>query len=219
MTSLDPKWERSQRHEREVYSERENIPGPQRAKDIFGKFGKSVSELQGKRILSVGAGLGVIHSLHFDCENVAIDPLTHHNSDKLSGSSADLITGVGENLPFESNSMDVVFSYNVLDHCIRPEKVVDEAYRVTKDGGELLLETNTYEVPEFVRSSVVGRLDTEHPHHFSSREVKDIVERSGFEDVEVERESRFELLRKPNARRIGGMLFRMRRCFITAERQ
>lgn len=40
-------------------------------------------------------------------------------------------------LPFEDNSFDIVSSHGVLHHCLDPEEIVRELFRVTKPGGLL----------------------------------------------------------------------------------
>jgi ubiquinone/menaquinone biosynthesis C-methylase UbiE len=215
MSVPDSDWKSSQDHEEEVYSDRDTIASAERARNQFQKFGKNINEVTGKRILSIGAGMGIVHSINFECESIALDPLISHNKEKLQGSSARLVDGVGEFLPFEDNSIDIVHSYNALDHCIEPESVLNEAYRVTKDSGELLLELNTYEVPEFLRNHLIDHLDTEHPHHFSSNEVEKMVNDAGYKITHSNRFNRFKLLKNLNLRRFGGCLFRMRRNFIT----
>ncbi|OGE78156.1 MAG: hypothetical protein A2751_03280 [Candidatus Doudnabacteria bacterium RIFCSPHIGHO2_01_FULL_46_14] len=46
----------------------------------------------------------------------------------------------GENLPFADASVDVVFNGGLLEHVKEPQKIVDEAWRVLKPGGELYME-------------------------------------------------------------------------------
>jgi 2-polyprenyl-6-hydroxyphenyl methylase/3-demethylubiquinone-9 3-methyltransferase len=50
-------------------------------------------------------------------------------------------TGVGENLPFESNSFDVVLCCDVLEHVQDLPKVIDEISRVIKTGGVFIYDT------------------------------------------------------------------------------
>ena len=44
-----------------------------------------------------------------------------------------------EDLPIESNTYDLVFSIGLLEHFENPEKVISEHYRVTKQGGWLIM--------------------------------------------------------------------------------
>lgn len=210
------RWKQSQEHEIGVYENRED-PWPKEATQRrLGQFGKKLGDLYGARILEIGSGMGMIHSLDINCEPIGLDPLTHHNREKLAGSHAQLITGIGEKLPFEDDSMDIVLSYNVLDHCIEPGKVLEEVQRVLTQEGEFLLEVNTYEVPKFVRKLLVDRLDQEHPHHFSSNVLKSMLRSRNFRIDYEQTEDMYDLLSVPNLRRIGGVLFRIRRYFVVA---
>ncbi|CAB4572657.1 unannotated protein [freshwater metagenome] len=51
-------------------------------------------------------------------------------------------TLVDESLPFESNSTDIVLSFSVLEHLNSPMKSIQEAERILKKGGMLVLQTN-----------------------------------------------------------------------------
>jgi SAM-dependent methyltransferase len=211
-------WKRGQSHDKQVYADREKPWPKETTRETLEFFGKDFGDLRGARILEVGSGMGMVHSLDFDSEAVAVDPLTMHNKDKLSESHAELTTGIGEQLPFETGSFDIVMSYNVFDHCIDPVDVLNEISRVTRDDGELLLEVNTYEVPQVVRNSIIDILDEEHPHHFSSREVAALITKNGYEIAGEQLLNRLEFLKNPTLRRLGALPFRMRRYFVTAEK-
>ena len=47
------------------------------------------------------------------------------------------VAGVGENIPFQSNQFDIVYSTSVLEHVNDPEEVIKESIRVLKPGGLL----------------------------------------------------------------------------------
>jgi SAM-dependent methyltransferase len=55
---------------------------------------------------------------------------------KLAGFVPDLHLADAENLPFASNSFDVVYSYGVMHHSPNTAKCLAEAWRVLKPGGE-----------------------------------------------------------------------------------
>ncbi len=45
-----------------------------------------------------------------------------------------LLAGVGEDIPLRSESFEVVYSCNVLEHAQNPKKMIEEAIRVLKPG-------------------------------------------------------------------------------------
>jgi ubiquinone/menaquinone biosynthesis C-methylase UbiE len=49
----------------------------------------------------------------------------------------------GEYLPFESNSIDLVFSHEVLEHVQDDQAAVSEMVRVLKPGGRIVLFAQT----------------------------------------------------------------------------
>lgn len=144
-------------------------------------FEKDIEFYEGKDILEVGSGTGMIHTLDGDPgEKVAIDPLTHTFADVLGGSRAHLTTGMGESLPFRADSFDVVASHNVLDHCQNPTQVLEETNRVLRDGGYLVFHVNTFSLPKVIRSRL-GIIDRPHPYHFSDEEAVGMVESAGYD--------------------------------------
>lgn len=52
--------------------------------------------------------------------------------------------GVGEALPFDDATFDVVFSFQVLEHVADPQKVLAESWRVLKPGGILYINAPNY---------------------------------------------------------------------------
>lgn len=144
-------------------------------------FGKDIEFYEGKDILEVGSGTGMIHTLNEGLgEKVAIDPLTHTFADVLGASNAHLTTGMGESLPFRDDSFDVVASHNVLDHCQNPNRVLEETNRVLRDRGHLVFHVNTFSLPKLIRSRL-GIIDRPHPYHFSDEETVEMVETAGYE--------------------------------------
>jgi SAM-dependent methyltransferase len=57
-----------------------------------------------------------------------------------------VIKGSAENIPFENNYFDLVFSSNALDHCQDPVKAIQEMIRVVKPGCWILFEVYRNEV-------------------------------------------------------------------------
>ena len=86
-------------------------------------------------IFGFGAGLGV-----------GVDPLAVDYK-RLFPSLQDQTTtlaAIGEELPFEDGSFDVVLSDNVIDHAERPLAILDELVRVLRPGGLLYFTVNVH---------------------------------------------------------------------------
>jgi ubiquinone/menaquinone biosynthesis C-methylase UbiE len=122
---------------------------PHEQLDILKTFLPNQS-LQGKKLLEIGSGYGifvVVTRKLYQMDAWGVEPSSDGFDDSLSISrkilqendiETDCIFDArGENLPFEDNTFDIVYSTNVLEHVENPLKVIDEALRVLKPGGIL----------------------------------------------------------------------------------
>ena len=107
-------------------------------------------DFKDKKLLEIGAGVGtfvVTARKKYNINAYGIEPskdefspffeistllLKEHN---LPGDI--VIQGNAENLPFENDSFDLIYSTNVLEHVQNPKKVLEESVRVLKKGGFL----------------------------------------------------------------------------------
>lgn len=104
--------------------------------------------LEGKKILDVGCGIGTylnafkrytnnLYGVDIDAERVAeatlrLRPGQEKVTPNVSVASA-------EKLPFGERTFDVLFSHEVLEHVDDDRKAVEEAVRVLKPGGHLVI--------------------------------------------------------------------------------
>lgn len=88
-----------------------------------------------------------------------------------------IIKGNAQKLPFEENLFDIVTIFDVLYHQdVKSDiKVIKEAHRVLKKGGVIIITDSTL---EFLRSGHDKVVHTR--HRYTSRELKQKVERGGF---------------------------------------
>ena len=148
---------------------------PTRAEEAATVLQRIVS-LQGKRVLEIGAGCGVMHivwSKKFGIDGYAIEPEEEGFGesaaiarDLVAANGLDperIIGATGESLPFEGNHFDIVYSSNALEHTADPMQVLREAVRVVKPGGIVQLVCPNY------LSYFDGHYAAFHPPIFSNR--------------------------------------------------
>ncbi len=106
-------------------------------------------ELSGKSVLEIGCGAGG-HSALFanygaKMTSVDITPARVRSTQRKFDLLGDRALGCkamqsdAENLPFEDNTFDIVYSNGVLHHTHNTEKAIDEVYRVLKPGGKAVI--------------------------------------------------------------------------------
>jgi 2-polyprenyl-3-methyl-5-hydroxy-6-metoxy-1,4-benzoquinol methylase len=97
---------------------------------------------KGLQILDVGGGDGLIgeHLWKMDNNIATIDlPTVTAQSHKREFLSA--VTGDAEELPFKANSFDVVLASEIVEHLWNPNSFLDDAYKILKTGGHLIIST------------------------------------------------------------------------------
>ena len=106
---------------RKYFVER-HIPG-------FAEFPK----WQGKKVLEVGAGRGLLQDIVNDYTALDISPTARQFFHKP------FVEASATNMPFPDDSFDALWSIWVLEHIPNPEKALLEMRRVVKPGGHILL--------------------------------------------------------------------------------
>lgn len=125
-------------HEKDALS---NIQSKQ-TKGIVGFFYKKyinasrnfALKFKDETILDIGAGDGII------LENLHLEPIEMDISlercKRLKYKQKRIVCGNGFEIPIKSNTIDCALLIAILEHTSNPERVIDEAYRVLKKGGE-----------------------------------------------------------------------------------
>lgn len=127
-------WNIEEDKKRYLKLERERVRYPKMFKDM----GLDLIDLTKKVCLDLGAGpKGILADI--DCKyKIALDPLIDGYKEKFKMVDYDYyITGTGENIPLEDNSVDLVVCTNALDHTENPEKTIKEITRILKPSGYL----------------------------------------------------------------------------------
>jgi len=163
----------------------------------------SASVNEGETVLDLGSGAG------FDCFLVAnkvgetgkvigVDMTpemvekAQENAKKGGYKNVEFKLGEIEDLPVDDNSVDVLISNCVINLSPDKGKVFQEAFRVLKPGGRMIISDMVLlkELPEFIRSSVKAYVGC-----VAGAVLKDeylrLIEKAGFVNISVLRETSF----------------------------
>jgi ubiquinone/menaquinone biosynthesis C-methylase UbiE len=183
----------------------------------------------GMKVLEIGVGIGADYlewlkagalATGIDISASSIDRARRRC--ELAGYKYDLEVADAENLPFESNSFDLVYSYGVMHHSSNVQRCIDESWRVLKSGGRLRI--MLYHDPSLtglllwmrfgifrgksIKQSVYEHLESPGTKAFSKREVYKMAQK--FDEVVVQQVfSPGDLLLHKASPRFQGRLYRM----------
>lgn len=171
-------------------------PDPRIASQVFnpklvGNLVSIAGSLSDKIILEAGAGTALdsielalqgASVIAMDLSDAAIQ-LARRNAEVIGANVAFVKADVLE-LPFDSNSVDVVFHSGVLEHFEHPEVVLQEQHRVLKEGGILLVDVpqkyNLYtlhKVCKMRKGTWFAGWETQ----FSLKELRKLLIQNGFD--------------------------------------
>lgn len=155
-----------------------------------------VTYAEGK-CLEVGAGTGVISKMFAELghEVIATD-ISPNMMDEIKKKGLSAVVCDAEQLPFPDASFDTVLASEVLYYLDNPDRFLQEARRVLKPGGVLLLSSANARVArlyDWLRSilrpfGVSGTYFNDPLHTFySEKELRRLVENAGFGTVETKK--------------------------------
>jgi ubiquinone/menaquinone biosynthesis C-methylase UbiE len=136
---------------------------------------------KGMKLLEPGCGRGDFLSnfkkLDLDVEGVDISSESLNFDNDLKIKLCDIEK---EKLPFSNDTFDVVFSKSFIEHLSKPEKYLEEAFRVLKPGGLLLTL-----VPDWESNYKKYFDDFTHKSPFTKIALEDAYKMFGFSDINV----------------------------------
>jgi len=111
------------------------------------------------KVLDVGSGPIIPYYLLNNNKidlGFCMDPLIHYSNQPIP--NLQMIKGIGEYLPFENDSLDMVSFATSFDHVMKPKKVLNEVKRVLKNKGVLIMWMDNDAQIQTVKMDLVSRL-------------------------------------------------------------
>lgn len=133
-------------------------------------------------LVDVGCGRGdMVHALSdvgFSATGVDLSPTSKEFCKPHPFKICDL---ANDNLPFEDNSFNYIFSKSVIEHIRDPMPMIKETYRVMKEGGTSVILT-----PSWLHISW-GPFYLDHTHvtPWTKPSLRDAMQMAGYKDVKV----------------------------------
>ncbi len=186
----------------DVYSRSDNSSWEHFTLEVLKRNKVDINVLNDKIILDLGSGpAGVAKGLEVLLEKnilknisiIAVDPLMDFYKNEIGilkeNNNLKLLNNKGENIDMPNNSVDIIFSTNVLDHCDNPEDVIKECFRILKPGGLFL--PSLHLIYDYLKpvSNLIKYFDKNHPNHFVMSSMKKKFNKSLFECEVVSRYS------------------------------
>ena len=139
--------------------------------------------VKGQSILDVGSGRGEFLRGFISCGMQGYGVDRSSAAEKYCPEAEHKVTDIeNDGLPYEDNTIDVVFSKSVIEHFYYPERLVAEIYRVLKPGGLVITLCPDW---EFYYRDYFD--DFTHRTPFMQSSLRDIHLMYDFEEVKVER--------------------------------
>ncbi len=174
-------FEASRRTVRRMGEKFMNLDGNARIIDLGGGYGGSMRHL----VRTYGSNAVVINLSEKENERGR-----QMNQDQGLADRIDIIDGAFEDVPYEDNSFECAFSEDSILHSPDREKVLREAYRVLKPGGEFVFTDpmQMEDVPEGVLQPIYDRINLESlasPTFYWETAKKIGFEVSSYEDLRI----------------------------------
>ena len=181
---------------------------------LYGHYARRILKERFREVLDVGTGPGLLPiaiykknpKLKVTGVDIAADMIRIAKKNaETQGAEVEFVTANGENLPFPSNSFGLVVSTGAMHHWKKPEKVMNEIYRVVKPGGKALIFDHLKDAPNGAFSKLSNRIgilpaaffwaDRFFEPFYTKKEAEALVSGSKFSAWEIEEDGMFLVLR------------------------
>lgn len=147
--------------------------------DLVKKSGIPLIDFQKMRVLEIG-GISIVDEALFEVktrQKVSLDPMLLR---KVSN-DCERIQAIGEFIPLKSDSIDICFNRNTIDHVCDPLRVLKETLRILTKDGILILGCNVLNSWMRPLFPLMDKLEAPHPHHFTGPSLVRLTRKTGFE--------------------------------------
>ncbi|MFH1905665.1 MAG: class I SAM-dependent methyltransferase [bacterium] len=163
-----------------------------RIKERFRYLASKGIGLRGKNILEIGSANGkFLHELKKRGARVGgVEPSKLESSVSTNKFNiTPTATSIQDLLSQHKNAYDIIFSYHVLEHLGDPTEELKDIKQLLKDGGYFIGEVpytpkDVDSLEQVIRESVFNNL---HLFHFNTKSISNLLEKTGFDDIEIER--------------------------------
>jgi methionine biosynthesis protein MetW len=161
-----------------------------RGKDLPKLFGTYIKK--GMKVLDLGCGIGLLakelNKYKIDLHGADITEWALNEARK-KGYKTKLVN-LEENLPFESNSFDVVICLETIEHMHNVTELMTEINRILKKGGATIISTpNSASLNARLRFLLGQKILTmQAPSHIQSfvcKELKEIMHKAKFKEIKI----------------------------------
>jgi 2-polyprenyl-3-methyl-5-hydroxy-6-metoxy-1,4-benzoquinol methylase len=159
-------------------------------------LGRALAEAGARRVLDVGAGAGdlvaALGADGFDAVGMDVSPAAVERASARHPGGTFLVHSV-EDVPWpvDDGSFDCVVAFEVIEHLLRPRRLLEGAARALGPGGHVALTTPYHGRVKNVALSLLGfdrhfAVEGDHVRFFSDAALCRLLRDTGFEPVRLE---------------------------------
>jgi SAM-dependent methyltransferase len=172
----------------------EQLPERRELPDFERRRGFLLSEVRvGQGVLDLGCGAGEFTALAAEAGATAVGMEAAEAALKRARAQHPGLdfrrAGIGEPLPLEDNSFDVVWCSEVIEHVADTARWLSEVRRVLVPGGRLLLTTPAHDRLQVALFGIERYSDPlgDHLHLYTRRSLEKLLRDFGFHPVDIRR--------------------------------